>query len=340
MSGKQYLKNQLPVLLLHLLGMLALALFLMANGNSIQTVLFVLIVWVMVVTLCLTVFYFRRKKHLNRLLDLTERLEERYLIAEIMPKPENAEEQVFWQIMKMAEKSMLEKIGEIQRDRKEYREYIEQWIHEVKTPITAIKLLCENNRSEFTRDLLAELENINRFTEQALYYARSEETQRDYLIRETSLGDVIHGAVADNKYLLRRHQVKVEVEDAGICACTDDKWLRFLLDQLISNAIKYRGSDPKLRFVAGERQGRVFLAVEDNGIGIPESDLPRIFDKGFTGTNGRLQKSSTGIGLYLCRKLCDKLGIGLTAESGGRGKGTRMELTFPVDDFIAEVQDG
>ena len=132
----------------------------------------------------------------------------------------------------------------------------------------------------------------------------------------------------------------MEVEDAGICAYTDDKWLRFLLDQLISNAVKYRGSEPKLRFVAGERQGRVFLAVEDNGIGNPESDLPRIFDKGFTGTNGRLQKSSTGIGLYLCRKLCDKLGIGLTGESGGRGKGTRMELTFPVDDFIAEVQDG
>ena len=242
--------------------------------------------------------------------------------------------------MKMAEKSMLEEIEAVQRERKEYREYIEQWIHEVKTPITAIRLLCENHRSDTSRELLAELEHINRYTEQALYYARSEETQRDYLIRETPLGDVIHGAVADNKYLLRRHQVKVEVEDAGICACTDDKWLRFLLDQLISNAIKYRGSDPKLRFVAGERQGRVFLAVEDNGIGIQESDLPRIFDKGFTGTNGRLQKSSTGIGLYLCRKLCDKLGIGLTAESGGRGKGTRMELTFPVDDFIAEVQDG
>ncbi len=235
---------------------------------------------------------------------------------------------------------MLEEIEAVQRERKEYREYIEQWIHEVKTPITAIRLLCENHRSDTSRELLAELEHINRYTEQALYYARSEETQRDYLIRETPLGDVIHGAVADNKYLLRRHQVKVEVEDAGICAYTDDKWLRFLLDQLISNAVKYRGSDPKLRFVAGERQGRVFLAVEDNGIGIPESDLPRIFDKGFTGTNGRLQKSSTGIGLYLCRKLCDKLGIDLTAESGGRGKGTRMELTFPVDDFIAEVQEG
>ena len=339
MSGKVYLKNRLPAILVNLLGMTALALFLMAGGTGLSGIVLILTVWLLVLAGYFTVSYVAQKRYLDHLLEMTRNLKERYLIPEIMGEPQLADQQVFYRIMKMAEKSMLEEIEAVQRERKEYREYIEQWIHEVKTPITAIRLLCENHRSDTSRELLAELEHINRYTEQALYYARSEETQRDYLIRETPLGDVIHGAVADNKYLLRRHQVKVEVEDAGICACTDDKWLRFLLDQLISNAIKYRGSEPKLRFVAGERQGRVFLAVEDNGIGIPESDLPRIFDKGFTGTNGRLQKSSTGIGLYLCRKLCDKLGIDLTAESGGRGKGTRMELTFPVDDFIAEVQE-
>lgn len=339
MSGKVYLKNRLPAILVNLLGMTTLALFLMAGGTGLSGIVLILTVWLLVLAGYLTVSYVAQKRYLDHLLEMTRNLKERYLIPEIMEEPQLADQQVFYRIMKMAEKSMLEEIEAVQRERKEYREYIEQWIHEVKTPITAIRLLCENHRSDTSRELLAELEHINRYTEQALYYARSEETQRDYLIRETPLGDVIHGAVADNKYLLRRHQVKVEVEDAGICACTDDKWLRFLLDQLISNAVKYRGSDPKLRFVAGERQGRVFLAVEDNGIGIPESDLPRIFDKGFTGTNGRLQKSSTGIGLYLCRKLCDKLGIDLTAESGGRGKGTRMELTFPVDDFIAEVQE-
>ena len=339
MSGKVYLKNRLPAILVNLLGMTTLALFLMAGGTGLSSIILILTVWLLVLAGYLTVSYVAQKRYLDHLLEMTRNLKERYLIPEIMEEPQLADQQVFYRIMKMAEKSMLEEIEAVQRERKEYREYIEQWIHEVKTPITAIRLLCENHRSDTSRELLAELEHINRYTEQALYYARSEETQRDYLIRETPLGDVIHGAVADNKYLLRRHQVKVEVEDAGICACTDDKWLRFLLDQLISNAVKYRGSDPKLRFVAGERQGRVFLAVEDNGIGIPESDLPRIFDKGFTGTNGRLQKSSTGIGLYLCRKLCGKLGIDLTAESGGRGKGTRMELTFPVDDFIAEVQE-
>lgn len=112
---------------------------------------------------------------------MTEQLEERYLLPEIMQVPERADEQVFYQIMKMAEKSMLERIGEVQRERREYKEYIEQWIHEVKTPITAMKLLCENNRSPFSREVLAELENINQYTEQALYYARSEHAEKTIL---------------------------------------------------------------------------------------------------------------------------------------------------------------
>ena len=141
MNGKQYLKNQLPVILINLLGMLALALFLIASGNGIQTVLFILVVWLIVLTSCLLLFYFSRKKYLNKLLDMTEQLKERYLLPEIMQEPERADEQVFYQIMKMAEKSMLERIGEVQRERKEYKEYIEQWIHEVKTPITTMKLI-------------------------------------------------------------------------------------------------------------------------------------------------------------------------------------------------------
>ena len=143
MSGKQYLKNQLPVILINLLGMLAFALFLIASDNPIQTVLFILAVWSIVLVLSLLTFYFSRKKYLNKLLNMTEQLEERYLLPEIMQVPERADEQVFYQIMKMAEKSMLERIGEVQRERREYKEYIEQWIHEVKTPITAMKMLCE-----------------------------------------------------------------------------------------------------------------------------------------------------------------------------------------------------
>ena len=336
MNGKQYLKNQLPVILINLLGMLALALFLIASGNSIQTVLFILVVWLIVLASCLLLFYFSRKKYLNKLLDMTEQLKERYLLPEIMQEPERADEQVFYQIMKMAEKSMLERIGEVQRERKEYKEYIEQWIHEVKTPITAIKLICENNRCSFTRELLAELENINRFTEQALYYARSEHTEKDYSVREINLSDVVHGAIADNKYLLRQNNVAVTVEDVEYSIYSDDKWLRFILDQLISNAVKYRADQPVLHFFAVKENDRIILSVEDNGIGIPQSDLPRIFEKGFTGQNGRTIHSSTGIGLYLCRRLCDKLGIGISASS--ERKGTAISLSFRINDFVTGVQ--
>ena len=122
MNGAQYLKDKLPALMINLLGMLALALFLMANGNGVQIVLFILAVWLLVLVLCLLSFYFSRKKYLNRLLNMTEQLEERYLLPEIMEMPKRADDQIFYQLMKMAEKSMLERIGGIQRERKEYKE--------------------------------------------------------------------------------------------------------------------------------------------------------------------------------------------------------------------------
>lgn len=287
---------------------------------------------------CLLFFYYSRKKYLDKLLDMAEKLDERYLLPEIMQEPERADDQVFYQIMKMSQKSMLEQIGEIQRERQEYKEYIEQWIHEVKTPITAMKLICENNRCSFTRDLMAELENINRFTEQALYYARSEHTEKDYSVREICLSGVVHGAIADNKYLLRQNNVAVTVENVEYSIYCDDKWLRFILDQLISNAVKYHTSQPVLHFFAFKEDDSIILSVADNGMGISKSDLPRIFEKGFTGQNGRTIHSSTGIGLYLCRRLCDKLGIGISVSSKEE-KGTTISLSFHINDFVTGVQD-
>ena len=337
MSGKLYVKNHLPLILLNLLGALALSLFLLATGNAIQTVLFILITWMLVLILCLTICYLSRKKRLDKLLEMAGQLKERYLIPEVMQKPDRAEEQVFYQILKMSEKSMLERIGEVERERGEYRAYIEQWVHEVKTPITALKLLCENNRSPFSRDVLAELENINRYTEQALYYARSEHTEKDYSIREMNLADVVHGAIADNKYLLRQCDMAITVDDLEPVVYADDKWVRFILNQIISNAVKYRPPQhPALRIFTERSGDQVLLSIADNGIGIPESDLPRIFEKGFTGQNGRTIHSSTGIGLYLCKRLCDKLGIGLAASSSD--KGTTITLSFHINDFITGVQ--
>ena len=336
MNRRQYWKNRVPFLLTNLICMVALTVFLLVCGNSISALLLILAVWALILLAGLFLTYWKRSRQMRQLLDMAGQLSERYLISEVMELPEQAEDQVYYRLLKIAGKSMLEQIGEVQRERQEYKEYIEQWIHEVKTPITAIKLICENNRCSFTRELMAELENINRFTEQALYYTRSEHTEKDYSVREISLSDVVHGAIADNKYLLRQNNMAVTVEDVEYSIYSDDKWLRFILDQLISNAVKYRTYQPVLHFFAVKKTDSIILSVSDNGIGIPQGDLPRIFEKGFTGQNGRTIHSSTGIGLYLCGRLCDKLGIGISASS--EGKGTTISLSFHINDFVTGVQ--
>ena len=330
MNRRQYWKNRVPFLLTNLICMVALTVFLLVCGNSISALLLILAVWALILLAGLFLTYWKRSRQMRQLLDMAGQLSERYLISEVMELPEQAEDQVYYRLLKMAGKSMLEQIGEVQRERQEYKEYIEQWIHEVKTPITAIKLICENNRCSFTRELMAELENINRFTEQALYYARSEHTEKDYSVREISLSDVVHGAIADNKYLLRQNNMAVTVEDVEYSIYSDDKWLRFILDQLISNAVKYRTDQPVLHFFAVKKTDSIILSVSDNGIGIPQGDLPRIFE------TGRTIHSSTGIGLYLCGRLCDKLGIGISASS--EGKGTTISLSFHINDFVTGVQ--
>ncbi len=336
MNRRRYWKNRIPFLLTNLVCMAALTVFLLVCGNSISAVLLILVVWAVVLLTGLFLTYWKRKRQMQKLLDIAGQLSERYLISEVMELPEQAEDQVYYQLLKMAGKSMLEQIGEVRRERLEYKEYIEQWIHEIKTPITAMKLLCENHRTVWTKELLQELEKTNRFTEQALYYARSEHTEKDYSVREMSLSQVVHQAIADNKYLLLQSGVRLEVEEMEDTVYSDEKWVRFILNQLIANAVKYRSGQPVLRFSTRRQQDQVILVVEDNGIGISPADLPRVFEKGFTGQNGRMVQQSTGIGLYLCKRLCDKLGIGIAAESSGQG--TAISLAFHINCLIHEVQ--
>ena len=336
MNRRRYWKNRIPFLLTNLVCMAALTVFLLVCGNSISAVLLILMVWAVILLAGLFLTYWKRKRQMQKLLDMAGQLSERYLISEVMELPEQAEDQVYYHLLKMAGKSMLEQIGEVRRERLEYKEYIEQWIHEIKTPITAMKLLCENHRTDWTKELLMELEKTNRFTEQALYYARSEHTEKDYSVREMALAQVVYQAIADNKYLLLQSGVRLEVEEMEDTVYSDEKWVRFILNQLIANAVKYRSEQPVLRFSTRRQQDQVVLKVEDNGIGISPADLPRIFEKGFTGQNGRMVQQSTGIGLYLCKRLCDKLGIGIAVESSEQG--TAISLAFHINCLIHEVQ--
>ncbi|MDE7250490.1 MAG: sensor histidine kinase, partial [Lachnospiraceae bacterium] len=207
MNRKLYWKQKLPIMLLNFLCMIGLAIFLHVTGSSFDSIFLIWLIWIVILTAHLVMAYYSRKTQMEKLLKLTEQLEERYLLSEVMEKPERADDQVYYRLLKLAGKSMLEQVAEVRRERTQYREYVEQWVHEIKTPITAMKLLCENVHLPETKELLVELEKINCFTEQALYYARSEHTEKDYSVREIRLFDVIHQSIAENKYLLLQNGV-------------------------------------------------------------------------------------------------------------------------------------
>lgn len=333
MNKRLYWKQQYPLISLNLVCMIVLALFLRVNGNNFDSIALILLVWFLILAAYLMKKYMGRMKQMDKLMDLVYKLEERYLISEVMEKPQRADDQIYYQLLKLSGKSMLEQIETVKRERMEYKEYIEQWVHEIKTPITAMKLICENHRYALTNELLVELEKTNRYTEQALYYARSEHTEKDYLIREIRLFDVVHQAIAENKYLLRQYNICIDLAETEESVYSDEKWLCFILNQMIVNAVKYRSELPAISFYTESTDNEITLCIVDNGLGISQSDLPRIFEKGFTGENGRnATQNATGIGLYLCKKLCDKLDIGISATSSG--KQTNLRLSFHINDYI------
>ena len=177
------------------------------------------------------------------------------------------------------------------------------------------------------------LGKIENYIESALFYARSDFVYQDYLMKELDLQEVVYQAIAKNKAFLIQNGMRITVRtECGTVFC-DEKWLIFILSQILINAAKYKkGEKGTIRVDAEDIKNGVQLAISDEGVGIRREELVRIFDKGFTGTNGRGSRASTGMGLYLCRKLCEKLGIQIHAESE-EGKGMKMILRFPKGTF-------
>ena len=222
----------------------------------------------------------------------------------------------YYKILKRANKSMLENVTKINTIQKDYKDYIESWVHEIKIPITSAKLICENNKSEITNKIDEEIEEINNYVEQALFYARLDQVSNDFMIRKINLADVVRNVLARNKKIMIQNNIKVEVKNVATDVFSDEKWLEFISNQIIINSIKYKKDQNAVITISSiDNKENVHLKIKDNGKGIKESEINRIFDKGFTGTNGRNQKKSTGIGLYLCKRLCEELDMNITAKS-------------------------
>ncbi len=197
-------------------------------------------------------------------------------------------------------------------------------------------MVIENNKNEVTKSIGEELEKIENYIEQALFYARSNTVEKDYYIKKIGLQEIVNDSIKKNKNLLIPEKTILNLHDLNYEVNTDSKWMSFILNQILQNSVKYKKQNHNLELEISAKQGKqnIILTLKDNGIGIKKGEITRVFEKGFTGTNGRkIGKKSTGIGLYLCKKLCDKLGLGLELNSI-EGEGTEVRIVFPMGNFM------
>lgn len=337
MTAGKYLKDKILVLVLNGVGVFLLSLYLLAVKNSQTTVFLIAVVWLVVFFIMIYADYRNRKRYFDKIEDLMEHLDQPYLVQEFLGASWKLEDRLYKEILHRSNKTVIEQIYQLEEAQKEYREFIEGWIHEVKLPITGMRLAYHNEMQGKSRRIETYLTEMDNAVEQALFYARSDQVYKDYQVVETELKQVVLKVISKNKYFLIQNDMSVKVECGDKSAMIDRKWLEFILVQILLNAVKYKkeGSG-EIIFSAEESKEAVRLCVRDGGIGIPAEETGRIFEKGFTGTNGRSRGKSTGIGLYLCQKLCRKLEIAIGVESV-ENEYTEIFLIFPKNSYLSKL---
>lgn len=280
--------------------------------------------------------YARRRAYYRRLLAMLDRLDEKTLLGELAQEPAFLDGRILREILRRCNKYENDRLAQAERQGLEYREYLDAWVHEIKTPITSARLMIENDKTPTTLRIDSELQKINGYVEQALYYARSTDVEKDFRVERTTLQALVAAALKTHSHPLIQAGCRPCMDGLDVPVFADTKSCAFVIGQILSNAVKYRQTDFRLRFSAKRAKNEVLLTIADNGIGIPASDLARVFDKGFTGENGRRYPKSTGIGLYLCKRLCDQMNIVLSIDSTP-GKGAAVTLCFPTESYIQDA---
>ena len=337
MNFKEYIKEKLVLIIGIAFALASVEILLLAYHISILIRIYCIFIVTVIIAISILIEYKKKKTYYEQLLKNMEELKEKYLISEIINTPNFIEGKILREVLQDTGKSMLENVNLYKKIQEEYKEYIELWIHEVKIPIAASKLIIENNKNEVTKSIDEELDKIENYTQQALFYARSNAVEKDYIITKTNLKDIVNGAILKNKTTLLNEKISLELNDLKPEEVyTDSKWVIFIINQVLQNAIKYsKEYGKKIQIFSEEKSDKVILYIQDNGIGIKKKEITRVFERGFTGENGRIiGKRSTGMGLYLCKKLCDKLGL-LIELNSEKDIGTQVRIIFPKNSYTS-----
>ena len=336
MTLREFLSDRLKRIALQVICAGLATLFLFATGTQ-PGVLVILLIVFLLVFLTVNMFdFFQQRARLLELKSILDGLDRKYLFTECVPQPKGLFERRLFDLTRLAGRDMTGAVSDAQASQREYREYVERWVHEIKAPLTAARLICRELDGDTRRKLTAELSQIEAHVERALFYARAENPEQDCLFRQIELEKIAAQAIESHRSLLIQNGIRVETENINCAIYTDEKWAVFILGQLLQNAARYRGSEPVITLSAKLLGRQAQLIVHDNGIGIPAHELPRVFERGFTGSNGRIRGGSTGIGLYLCRKLAVFLELELRMDSQ-EGAGTTVTLTFPAKENLTKL---
>lgn len=322
---KGYVKRHRLGIILYLIFMLIFAVIFFLYKLPVEAVGYAAVLCIAfdLIVFCVSGWQYRRKTE-----ELSWQIEAVKKGTERFPKPEDEQELLYQEILKNSRQQWQQEVTDLKKEKKDVIEYFTLWTHQIKTPIAAMRLLFEQEVSdieqyyEHKKQVQAELFQIEQYVDMVLQYLRLTDSINDFVFREYDLDPIIRQAVRKYAPMFIRKRLKLEYESVGVKAVTDEKWMVFVLEQLLSNAIKYTPSGTIQIYM-----GNGCLVVEDSGMGILPEDLPRIFDKGYTGYNGRRDKKASGLGLYLVKEILNRLGHKILAESEP-GKGTKMKILF------------
>ena len=252
-------------------------------------------------------------------------------LQESFPEPITVEDRDYQQIISRLCEEQKQLETQMNLRYSDMIDYYTVWAHQIKTPIASMRLNLQNQDSEFARRILEDLARIERYVEMVMGYLRLDSDFTDYVIREYDLDEIVKQTVKKFAGQFIRKKLQLDYRPLHTRAVTDEKWLQFVLEQVISNSLKYTESGRITIEMESDAMakdaGDAILCIRDTGIGIAPEDIPRIFEKGYTGYNGRSDKKASGIGLYLCRRICDNLGHVITANSSLEN-GTVIRIRF------------
>lgn len=339
MKLSRYLKDKLYFIILFITFLSLIILLLVGFKVSLELIIVIISLLVIFAILVLIIEYLKKRNFYNEFINIVDKLDKKYLVIEMLNSPNFQEGEILYNELFEINKSMLENIKNYEISMNDFKDYIEMWIHEVKIPLSSLILMIHNNKNNISSKMVDQVNRLDNYVDQVLFYVRAENAEKDYLIKKTELNKVINKIALKNKDYILENNICFSVLNCEKKVLTDSKWLEFIIDQIINNSIKYKRdiASSFIKIYTEENNEEIRLIIYDNGIGIDAKDLPRVFDKTYTGTNGRLKSKSTGMGLYIAKNLCEKLGHKIAIESKVN-EYTKVIITFNKES-IYDVLD-